>query len=94
MPGKIRSAARKLFDYIVVGAGAAGCIVAARLSENPNMKVLLVEAGGSDRRAKVRMPGALALALADLKLTWNFNTGPEPYLDGRCIEHARGKVVG
>ena len=94
MLGQIQNAARKTFDYIVVGAGSAGCVVATRLSENPNTKVLLVEAGGSDSRTKVRMPGALALALADRRITWNFSTGPEPWLDGRCIEHARGKVVG
>lgn len=82
------------YDYIVVGAGSAGCIVAARLSEDPRLKVLLVEAGGSDRSLIISMPAALPFAYQSKKLGWGYQSGPEPHLEGRTIDEKRGKVVG
>ena len=83
---------RNKFDYIVIGAGAAGSVVAARLSEEPGVSVLILEAGPSDSSIYVRMPGAQAYPLMDRKRTWLFDTGPEPFLDGRSIPHVRGRM--
>jgi choline dehydrogenase len=85
---------KKRFDYIVVGAGAAGSVVAARLSEDPAIRVLVLEAGPSDASVFIRMPGAQAYPLMDKKRTWNFDTGPEPFLDDRRINHVRGRMIG
>ncbi len=82
------------FDYIVVGAGSAGCIVATRLSEDPSIRVLLVEAGGSDRSPVIAMPAALPFTYQSRKLGWGYESGPEPHLGGRTIDEKRGRVVG
>lgn len=82
------------YDYIVVGAGAAGCVVASRLSENSKINVLLVEAGGSDRTPIIAMPAALPFAYQSKKLGWGYEAGPEPHLQGRSIDEKRGKVLG
>jgi len=82
------------FDYIVVGAGSAGCIVAARLTEDPDVRVLLVEAGGSDRRLIIVMPGALPFVYQSKKIGWGYQSGPEPHLDGRTIDEKQGRVIG
>lgn len=81
------------FDYIVVGAGSAGAIVAARLSEDPGTRVLLLEAGGSHKHLNVQMPAAFAKQFKS-KLDWNFETEPEPHLNGRRIYQPRGKMLG
>jgi choline dehydrogenase len=81
-------------DYIVVGAGAAGCIVAARLSEDPSVRVLLVEAGGSDRNPMITMPGALPFVYQRKQLQWGYQSGPEPQLGGRTIDEKLGRVIG
>jgi len=82
------------YDYIVVGAGTAGCVVAARLSEDPGASVLLVEAGGSDRSLLITMPGALPFVYQNRKISWGFRSGPEPYLDGKTTDEKAGKVIG
>jgi choline dehydrogenase len=82
------------YDYIVVGAGSAGCIVAARLSEDPTIRVLLVEAGGSDGGLMLSMPAALPFVYQNTKISWGYQSGPEPHLDGRTIDEKRGKLIG
>lgn len=86
------------YDYIVVGAGSAGAIIAGRLSEDPNVSVLLLEAGGSDRTTFVRKPGMISLVQQvkqlKKKFDWGFTTVPQPNLNGRRIPYTRGKVLG
>jgi choline dehydrogenase len=82
------------WDYIVVGAGSAGCIVAARLSEDPAVRVLLIEAGGSDRNPIIAMPGALPFAYQSKRIQWGFESGPEPHLGGKRIDEKSGRVLG
>jgi choline dehydrogenase len=82
------------FDYIVVGAGSAGCVVAARLSEDPHSNVLLLEAGGQDSHLYLRMPLAFLKAMPDPRFNWTYMTEAEPHLDGRRMPLPRGRVVG
>lgn len=85
----------KRIDYIVVGGGSAGCVLAARLSEDPSVNVLLLEAGDDERRYfKIRMPLAWRDAFLDPRLSWGFETDPEPHADGRKVPAPRGKVLG
>ena len=84
----------KEYDYIVVGAGSAGAIVAARLSEDPNCSVLLLEYGGSDRSVFIRMPSALGIPMNSKKYNWGFESAPEPHLNNRRMNCPRGKVLG
>lgn len=81
------------FDYIIVGAGSAGAVVASRLSENPAARVLLIEAGGSGKHLNIQIPAAFAKQFTT-KHDWNYRTEPEPHLDGRSIYHPRGKMLG
>lgn len=82
------------FDYIIVGAGSAGCILAARLSEDPRNRVLLLEAGGSDRRFWIRTPAGYGFTFADPRVNWKFTAAPDPGLNGRSAYWPRGKVIG
>jgi len=83
-----------IYDYIIIGAGSAGCVLANRLSEDPTNQVLLVEAGGTDRNPLIHIPGAY-LKLHHSAVDWNcFYTIPQPHLGGRRIYHPRGKVLG
>jgi choline dehydrogenase len=84
----------KRWDYIVVGAGSAGSVLAARLSEDPDVQVLLIEAGGSDRRAKVRIPGLMNGAIRSTELNWHYLGEPDPTLGGRRLTWAGGRVLG
>lgn len=82
------------FDYIVVGAGSAGCVLANRLSEDGAARVLLLEAGGSDRRWDVKIPLAVSKLWLNPAITWGFLSEPEPQLDGRQLPVARGRMLG
>jgi choline dehydrogenase len=82
------------YDYIIVGAGAAGCVLANRLSEDADTRVLLVEAGGSDDRFLIKLPLGLLRAFRDPSLTWGYLSEPEPNLDGRRLPVPRGRVLG
>ena len=85
---------REAFDYIVVGAGTAGCVVASRLSANAKDKVLLLEAGGSDRRFWIRVPVGYGRTFGDPRVNWMYRTEPDPALIGRRGYWPRGKVLG
>lgn len=82
------------YDYVIVGAGAAGCVLAYRLTEDPGTKVLLLEAGPDDRSWLIRLPMAVARVWNNPRFNWSYRTDPEPHLDGRRIEQPRGKVLG
>ena len=84
----------KAFDYVIVGAGSAGCVLANRLSEDPDVSVLLLEAGGSDRSLFIQMPTALSIPMNQERYNWRFETEPEPYCNGRRMHVPRGKVIG
>ncbi len=88
----------KSYDYVVIGAGSAGCVIAARLSEDPNVRVLLLEAGGSDETVLYRRPGMLALVYQVPKLKercdWGYKTAPQAHMDGRQMPWTRGRIVG
>ena len=83
----------KAYDYIVVGAGSAGCVLAARLTENPLTHVLLLEAGGRDTAREIRIPAAFS-KLYKSSVDWNYSTEPEPHLRGRRLYWPRGKMLG
>jgi len=82
------------FDYIIVGAGSAGCVVANRLSEDGAASVLLVEAGALDHSLFIHMPSALSYPMANKKYTWLYESEPEPFMDNRRIHCPRGRVIG
>lgn len=81
------------FDYVIVGAGSAGCALASRLTEERGTEVLLLEAGGRDRSPNIKIPAAFAKQFRT-KLDWDFKSGPEPHLDGRELFVPRGKGLG
>lgn len=83
-----------MYDYIIVGAGSAGCVLANRLSEDPRCRVLLLEAGPADRNPFIHMPAGLARLVNNRRINWNLYTEPEPELDGRRLWWPRGKVLG
>src|SRR5665213_764018 len=82
------------YDYIVVGAGTAGCIVANRLSADPKKRVLILEAGGSDNWIWFHIPVGYLFAIGNPRSDWMFRTEPEPGLNGRSLAYPRGKVIG
>jgi choline dehydrogenase-like flavoprotein len=82
------------FDYIIAGAGTAGCITANRLSENPKNRVLILEAGGKDNWIWFHIPVGYLFAIGNPRSDWMFKTEPEPGLNGRSLNYPRGKVIG
>ncbi|MDT8409310.1 MAG: choline dehydrogenase [Wenzhouxiangellaceae bacterium] len=82
------------FDYVIVGAGSAGCVLANRLSADPDCKVLLLEAGPRDWNPFIHMPAGISQLLKFKSLNWNYCTEPEPGLNNRCLYWPRGRVLG
>jgi choline dehydrogenase len=86
-------ASRDTYDYIIVGAGSAGCVLASRLSEDPDVQVLVVEAGGPDALDSIHVPIAFG-QLFKTAVDWDYSTAPEPMCNGRRIYQPRGKTLG
>ncbi len=82
------------FDYVIVGAGSAGCVLADRLTADGTRRVLLIEFGGSDRSVFIQMPSALSIPMNMPQYNWFYHTEPEPHLNGRSLHTPRGKVLG
>jgi choline dehydrogenase len=82
------------FDYVIVGAGSAGCVLANRLTEDGGATVLVLERGGSDSSVLIQMPSALSIPMNMAKYNWGYESEPEPQLNGRRINCPRGKVLG
>lgn len=82
------------YDFIITGAGSAGCVLAARLTESGQYRVLLLEAGGNDNRFWIHVPMGYAKTFVDPKVNWKFESEPEKELDGRTMYQPRGKVLG
>ena len=83
-----------MHDYVIVGGGSAGCVLAARLSEDPSVRVALLEAGGRDASALIHCPAGIALLAKTGQANWTFETEPQPGLGGRRGFQPRGKVLG
>ncbi len=82
-----------MYDYIVIGAGSAGCALAARLTERPDINVLLIEAGPPDRKREIHIPAAFS-KLFHTEVDWNYSTEPQAHLNGRTLYWPRGKMLG
>jgi choline dehydrogenase len=88
------SAAHAAFDYIVVGGGSAGSVIASRLTEDRDVSVLLLEAGRADRSLYLSMPLAFRLPQTKALFDWGYQSAPEPFADGRTVPAVRGRVLG
>ncbi len=82
------------YDYVIVGAGSAGCVLANRLSEDARNRVIVLEYGGSDRSIFIQMPAALSIPMNMKKFNWGYQSEPEPNLGGRRLACPRGKALG
>ncbi len=82
------------FDYVIIGAGSAGCVLANRLTENPDVTVALLEAGGKDTNPWIHVPAGYYRTMLDPAVTWQFGSGPEPHLNDRIVNWPRGRVIG
>ncbi len=82
------------FDYVIIGAGSAGCVLANRLSENPGVSVAILEAGGRDNNPWIHVPAGYYRTMLDPTVTWQFGSGPEPHLNDRIVNWPRGRVIG
>ena len=82
------------FDYVIVGAGSAGCVLANRLSKDPGTRVALLEAGGSDNYIWIRIPVGYLYCMGNPRTDWGLKTDPEPGLNGRALNYPRGRVLG
>jgi len=83
-----------VYDYIIAGAGSAGCVLANRLSEDPSVTVCLIEAGGGDKKAIVQTPMLLQFAITEESINWNYWTQPQRQLNDRKLYWPRGKALG
>ena len=84
----------KEYDYIIVGAGSAGCVLANRLTEDSDTSVLLLEYGGKDDSIFVQMPTALSIPMNMPRFNWGFWSEPEPNINDRLVDVSRGKTIG
>lgn len=86
--------AKRDYDYVIVGAGSAGCVLANRLSEDPDVTVALLEAGGRDTNIWIHIPAGYYRNITNPDVTWQYGSGPEPHLGGRMVNWPRGRVLG
>ena len=82
------------FDYVIIGAGSAGCVLANRLTANPKISVLLIEAGGKDTNPWIHIPGGYFKTMHNPKTDWCFKIESDPGLGGRRMNYPRGKTLG